>query len=67
MHRDSSTISEFTKYMLTYFPFNLTIGFKLESKEIYLVEFVVKESPDLLSDPPVCNMVKLMGTSPPRP
>ena len=47
MHRDSSTISEFTNYMLPYFPFNLTIGFKLESKQI---EFVVKESPDLLSE-----------------
>ena len=53
--------------MLTYFPFNLTTGFKLESKQMYLVEFVVKESPNLLFDPPDFNMVKLMGTSPPRP
>ena len=47
MHRDSSTISE----LYVPFPFNLTIGFKLESKQMYLIEFVVKESPDLLSDP----------------
>ena len=39
----------------------MTIDFKLESKQIYLIEFLVKESPDLSSDPPDCSMVKLMG------